>query len=120
MNDLEIKENMYLGALCRRGHDYQGTGCSVRYKNKGALKGGICILCNRENKRKNAKAKGGAGKRRGKNTRISAICPMCRAIHMVYMASGWAGNGIPRKYCPNCNGQRKRLIEGEINYGYTN
>ena len=39
---MKIKDNMYLGTLCRRGHDYENTGKSLRYKI-----GGDCILCRR-------------------------------------------------------------------------
>jgi hypothetical protein len=31
---MEIPENKYLGVLCKRGHDYEGTGKSLKY-NKG-------------------------------------------------------------------------------------
>ena len=37
--DMNIPENQYLGRLCRRGHDYEGTGKSLRNKNK------LCVEC---------------------------------------------------------------------------
>jgi hypothetical protein len=35
----------YLGKLCRRGHDWNGTGSSRRRKKKGKDKGGNCVEC---------------------------------------------------------------------------
>jgi len=40
-----------LGKICRHGHDYQGTGLSVRLKNRGT-----CVFCKREGNRKLLKA----------------------------------------------------------------
>jgi len=38
---IEIPEGKYLGGICKRGHDWNGTGKSLRYKtSKG------CIECN--------------------------------------------------------------------------
>lgn len=34
------KTNKYLGRLCRRGHDHEGTGKSLRYGNRGR-----CVKC---------------------------------------------------------------------------
>lgn len=39
METLEIPEGKYLGTLCKRGHDWEGTGKSLRYKN------GDCVKC---------------------------------------------------------------------------
>jgi len=36
----QIDSNKYLGTLCKRGHDYKGTGMSLRY-----IKGGSCLQC---------------------------------------------------------------------------
>jgi len=44
---MEIPEGKYLGRLCRRGHDWNGTGQSLRYKN-----GGKCTRCIIKNTRK--------------------------------------------------------------------
>jgi len=38
-----IKDSHYLGVLCKRGHDHEGTGQSVRFKSTGQ-----CIECHRE------------------------------------------------------------------------
>lgn len=38
-----------LGALCQRGHDFRGTGKSLRYKSTGHTSG--CVLCAREYRR---------------------------------------------------------------------
>ena len=46
-SDLEFDESLYyLGTLCYRGHDWNNTGCSVRYYKGGNSKGG-CVLCAR-------------------------------------------------------------------------
>ncbi len=37
---LKIPENKYLGTLCKRGHDYEGTGKSLRY-----IIGHECMKC---------------------------------------------------------------------------
>ena len=37
---MEIPEGKYLGSLCKRGHDWEGTGKSLRYKGNSN-----CILC---------------------------------------------------------------------------
>ncbi len=37
-----IPDNKYLGTLCKRGHDWEGTGKSLRYEKQG---GGSCIEC---------------------------------------------------------------------------
>ncbi len=38
---IEINEGIhYLGTLCKRGHEHEGTGKSLRYKNKSA-----CTVC---------------------------------------------------------------------------
>jgi len=42
----EIPENKYLGKLCKRGHDWNGTGKSLRYKS------GACVKCTAETYRK--------------------------------------------------------------------
>lgn len=34
------KTNKYLGSLCKRGHDHEGTGKSLRYSNRGS-----CVEC---------------------------------------------------------------------------
>jgi hypothetical protein len=40
-SDLEFdEEKYYLGSLCKRGHDWNDTGKSRRYKNKG-----VCVDC---------------------------------------------------------------------------
>jgi len=40
--------NKYLGTLCKRGHDYNGTGMSLRYKSKNN-----CVTCtNRKTEKK--------------------------------------------------------------------
>jgi len=52
MNNFDTSKH-YLGTLCKRGHDYKGTGKSLRYKciQKGK-KTGPCIECRKEaNKR---------------------------------------------------------------------
>lgn len=42
-----INENKVLGVLCRKGHEYEDTGMSLRYK-----KGGRCVICKRINAKK--------------------------------------------------------------------
>lgn len=42
---LELNDFRYLGTLCRRGHDWEGTGCSLRWKNPGS-----CIACHKRDK----------------------------------------------------------------------
>jgi len=42
MNDLQIPEGFELGNLCRRGHDWEGTGHSLRY-----VKSRDCLCCKR-------------------------------------------------------------------------
>jgi hypothetical protein len=39
------KSKYYLGELCRRGHDWNETGSSMRRKKKGKDKGGNCVEC---------------------------------------------------------------------------
>ena len=39
--------NKYLGTLCKRGHDYNGTGMSLRYNKKRR-----CVICHRERAKK--------------------------------------------------------------------
>lgn len=39
METFEILEGKYLGSLCKRGHDWEGTGKSLRYKK------GDCVKC---------------------------------------------------------------------------
>jgi hypothetical protein len=48
----------YLGDLCQRGHDYQGTGQSLRN-----LAAGNCLACKTETQRERRKAKREAGGR---------------------------------------------------------
>lgn len=47
-DELVIPEGKYLGKLCKRGHDWNGTGMSLRnVKNDRS-----CVLCEREAKKK--------------------------------------------------------------------
>ena len=39
---MNIPDNKYLGSLCKRGHDYEGTGKSLRYAS------GECFKCQHE------------------------------------------------------------------------
>ncbi|MCP4984636.1 MAG: hypothetical protein GY928_00835 [Colwellia sp.] len=41
-----MADNKYLGTLCKRGHDYEGTGKSLRYNSKA------CCLCQKEKSHK--------------------------------------------------------------------
>jgi hypothetical protein len=43
----------YLGTLCHHGHDWEGTGQSLRN-----LKGNYCIVCNRESQRAQRQTEG--------------------------------------------------------------
>jgi len=43
---MEIPEYKYLGFLCERGHDFEGTGMSLRYKSNGG-----CIECKKEDQK---------------------------------------------------------------------
>jgi hypothetical protein len=49
-------EKHYLGTLCKRGHDYEGTGKSIRYKrNRGCVKCDLLRNSDRETKKRKAK-----------------------------------------------------------------
>ena len=39
---MSFESKYCLGTLCKRGHDYEGTGMSLRYKSNGD-----CILCHK-------------------------------------------------------------------------
>lgn len=111
---------MYLGILCKRGHDFNGQGLSLRYKKKGEEKGGLCVACNLEycrNKSKNAKKEGGIG---GIENRVLAKCPMCEKLHEIIVKGGWIGKGMPRLYCSACEEKKDLLDSGAVDYGYAN
>jgi hypothetical protein len=38
-----------LGNLCKRGHDHEGSGLSLRYFHKSGTPTGNCVECGREN-----------------------------------------------------------------------
>jgi len=42
---MKIPEGKYLGTLCKRGHDWNGTGKSLRYLVKGIPHKGGCLVC---------------------------------------------------------------------------
>lgn len=115
-----LKDNQYLGSLCKRGHDFNGTGLSIRYRPRGGpKKGGVCIVCNiAYNKKKEQEAKKNKARRNEEN-RIIAKCPMCEEFHEYHFEGGWIGNGMPRKFCPACQTKRDDLENGAIDYGYS-
>lgn len=41
------REVFFLGSLCKRGHDWQGTGRSLRYQTDGG-----CVRCQKERTKK--------------------------------------------------------------------
>ncbi len=47
---MKIPENKYLGTLCKRGHEYEGTGKSLRFITHG------CVLCSKEYVKNNIEA----------------------------------------------------------------
>lgn len=112
-----LSANRYLGTLCKNKHDFNGSGLSIRYKNKGIEKGGVCVVCNSEHCRKRSKKKKII---RNVDCKIDAICPMCLRKHMTIIKGGWFGNGVPRIYCHNCEDKKKLLSIGAVDYGYTN
>ncbi len=113
-----LQNNLYLGPLCLRGHHYNGTGKSIRYKVKGRELGGVCVVCNRARLRPAKKKKERA--RSGVFDLVRAKCPMCKKFHKITIEGGWMGNGTPWKYCSSCEQKRRKLTQGAVDYGYSN
>jgi uncharacterized protein with PIN domain len=58
-----------LGKLCKRGHDYQGTGRSLRYKYY------VCVECKRELYRANKETiKARQKQKRAANPELTRVC----------------------------------------------
>ena len=120
MENLVLKGNMYLGTLCKRGHDFNGQGLSLRYKKKGEAKGGLCVACNLAHCRTNTKNAKKEKARGGASRMVLAKCPMCEKMHKIIIKGGWIGNGTPRKYCKACKIKKNLLTNGAVDYGYAN
>lgn len=73
-----IEQYQFLGRLCERGHEYENTGKTLRYKKSGS-----CVKCTQENRRKAAaKRKQEAKNTKKRKTEARAYA----AIHCIHYA----------------------------------